>query len=63
LRVGEVLNVPAIVNAYRVYNVLAGDTMGTIAQKFNVDYAKLIQANPHIPNVNLVNVGDTVFIP
>lgn len=63
LRVGEVLNVPAIVNNYRLYNVVAGDTMGTIAQKFNVDYAKLVQANPHIPNANLVNVGDTVFIP
>jgi LysM repeat protein len=63
LKVGEVLNVPAIVNALRLYSVLAGDTMATIAQKFNVDYAKLVQANPHIPNPNFVNTGDAVFIP
>ena len=40
------------------YQVVAGDTMYKIANKFNVPLSALISANPQISNPNIINIGD-----
>ena len=45
------------------YTVQAGDTMGKIAEQFGLSLQDLIAANPAIPNVDSIQVGDVVNIP
>lgn len=45
-----------------VYNVKPGDTMGQIAEKFNVDLDTLLAANPGV-NPNSMRVGEALHIP
>ena len=45
------------------YTVQQGDTMFLIAQRFGVSLNALIQANPQIPNPNLIFPGQIVCVP
>ncbi len=45
------------------YTVVSGDTMWLIAQRFGVTLQALIDANPHIPNPNLIFPGDVLCVP
>ena len=45
------------------YIVQPGDTMFSIAQKFGVPLDDLIEANPQIPNPNLIFPGQVVCVP
>src|SRR5699024_9672572 len=45
------------------YTVVAGDTMFSIAQKFDVPLNELIAANPHITNPNQLYPGEIVCVP
>lgn len=45
------------------YTVQPGDTMFFIAQTFGVSLQALINANPHIPNPNLIFPGDVLCVP
>lgn len=44
------------------YIVVKGDTLGTIARKFNMSLNKLLGLNPDIKNPNLIHVGDKIRI-
>ncbi len=46
-----------------VYIVEKGDTLSIIAEKFGISLAQLVQANPHIRNINNISPGDEVNIP
>jgi len=46
-----------------VYIVQRGDSLFSIARKFGITLQRLIQANPQIPNPNIVEVGMRVCIP
>ena len=45
-----------------IYTVRAGDTLSEIADKYNVNYAKLATYN-NIPNPNVIRVGQKIKIP
>lgn len=45
------------------YTVVSGDTLFTIAQRFGVSLQALINANPQIPNPNLIFPGQVICIP
>ena len=45
------------------YTVQPGDTMFTIAQRFGVSLQALINANPQIPNPNLIFPCDVLCVP
>ena len=45
------------------YTVQPGDSMFLIAQRFGVSLNALIQANPQIPNPNLIFPGQIVCVP
>lgn len=45
------------------YTVQPGDTMFSIARRFNVPLDELIAANPQIPNPNLIFPGQIVCVP
>jgi len=47
----------------RIYIVQPGDTMFSIAQRFGVSVQALIQANPQIPDPNVITPGMRIFIP
>lgn len=49
--------------AVTTYTVQKGDTLAKIAQKQGVTLAALIDANPQIKNVNLINVNQKINIP
>ena len=44
------------------YKVQKGDTLGSIARKFNMSLNKLLGLNPDIKNPNLIHVGDKIRI-
>ncbi|MEW6447258.1 MAG: LysM peptidoglycan-binding domain-containing protein [Bacillota bacterium] len=48
---------------FRRYTVMSGDTMFLIARRFGVPLDRLIAANPHIANPDLIYPGDVVCIP
>lgn len=48
--------------ATRVYTVTAGDTLGEISRKFEVDLEELIAAND-LPNPDVLEVGQEIIIP
>ncbi|EPD89988.1 LysM peptidoglycan-binding domain-containing protein, partial [Paenibacillus sp. HGH0039] len=47
----------------KIHMVKKGDSLHKIAQKYNVDLDKVIEANPHIANPHQINVGEKVKIP
>lgn len=46
-----------------LYVVQPGDTLSAIARRFQVDLTALIQANPQIPDPDLIFPGQVVFVP
>ncbi|WP_353893068.1 LysM peptidoglycan-binding domain-containing protein [Proteinivorax hydrogeniformans] len=50
-------------NFERRYTVQSGDTMFLIARRFGVSLQALINANPHIPNPNVIFPGDVLCVP
>ncbi len=62
---GQIVCVPTITcpTGTFSYTVVQGDTMFSIAQKFNVPLNELIAANPQIPNPNQLFPGETVCVP
>ena len=62
---GQIVCVPTITcpTGTFSYTVVQGDTMFSIAQKFNVPLNELIAANPQIPNPSLIFPGQTVCVP
>ncbi|WP_350343443.1 LysM peptidoglycan-binding domain-containing protein [Proteinivorax tanatarense] len=47
----------------RRYTVTSSDTMFLIAKRFGVSLQALINANPHIPNPNVIFPGDVLCVP
>lgn len=45
------------------YTVKSNDTMFLIAQSFGISLNKLIQANPHIEDPNVIFPGDVLCVP
>ncbi|MGG3841937.1 LysM peptidoglycan-binding domain-containing protein [Anoxybacillus kestanbolensis] len=50
-------------SASKSYIVQPGDTLSTIARKFNVTLDDLLALNPTITNVNFIRVGQTINVP
>ena len=50
-------------SASKSYIVQPGDTLSTIARKFNVTLNDLLALNPTITNVNFIRVGQTINVP
>lgn len=48
---------------FQQYTVVPGDTMYTIAQRFNVSLGFLIAENPHIPDPDVIFPGDVLCVP
>jgi len=46
-----------------IYIVQRGDTMFNISRRFGVTLQRLIQANPQIPDPNVLNIGDRICVP
>jgi LysM repeat protein len=44
------------------YNVVRGDSLYTIAQKFNTTVENILKFN-NIPNTNMIYIGQTLTIP
>ena len=72
LFVGDVLCVPAeppkrvpdqCPTGWVRYTVREGDTMFRIARELRVNIDRLIDANPHIPDPNVLFVGDVLCVP
>ena len=47
---------------YLDYRIVAGDTLGGIAQKYGTTVAKLLELNPSIQNPDLIYAGDYIRI-
>jgi LysM repeat protein len=47
----------------KIHIVKKGDTLYELSKKYNVDLEKLIAANPHIADPNVIDVGMKVKIP
>jgi LysM repeat protein len=52
---------PAV--TYMAYVVQPGDTFAAIAARFGVSMSALMAANPNIPNINILYVGQIIYIP
>ncbi|GEM_PF-667653 len=67
IRPGQVICIPAGSDmpcpGGRLYRVVAGDTMYSIAQRFGVTLDALIRANPQITNPNEIFPGQEICIP
>jgi LysM repeat protein len=50
-------------NGSTTYIVQEGDTLRSIAVKFNRDFESLLEANPQIPETGQVQAGDIINIP
>lgn len=48
---------------YSTYKIKSGDTLSSIAAKYNTTVSKIMGANPSIKNKNLIYTGDTLKIP
>lgn len=67
IRVGQVLTIPTKTTspppaASVKYTVKAGDTLYSIAKKYNITVAKLASANK-ITNYNLIRIGQVLVVP
>lgn len=45
------------------YTIVAGDTLFKIAQRYMINVATLVAANPHITNPDLIYPGDVICVP
>lgn len=45
------------------YTIVAGDTLFKIAQRYMINVATLVAANPHITNPDLIYPGDIICVP
>ena len=45
------------------YTVRPGDTMFLIARRFRVSLDRLIRANPHIQDPDVISPGDVLCVP
>lgn len=45
------------------YSVVKGDNLTFIAQRYNISLKRLVNANPQIKNINLIEPGDKINIP
>ncbi len=70
LYIGDVLCVPGFrkpetcpTNFQGRYEVKDGDTMFSVAQKFNISVEELITANQHIPNPEFIFPFDILCVP
>lgn len=60
--VSEILNLPSAPVSGSKYTVKSGDTLYSIAKKYNITVKALAQAN-NITNYNLIRVGQVLTIP
>lgn len=51
------------INGRTLYTVQLGDTLYSIANKFNSNINRIIYANPALSNPNMLNVGQRIVIP
>lgn len=61
IKVGQVIYLSSGTNE-QYYSVQKGDTLSTIARKFNISLNKLLGLNPDIKNPNLIHVGDKIRV-
>lgn len=47
----------------KIYKVKSGDTLSSIAEKFDTDMEELLTLNPQIINPNLIQLDDDIFVP
>ncbi|NOQ35260.1 MAG: LysM peptidoglycan-binding domain-containing protein [Methylococcaceae bacterium] len=45
------------------YTIKSGDTLGAVAQRYNVTMTQILAVNPNISNANSIRVGQVVEIP
>lgn len=45
------------------HTVIKGDTMDKIAKSMNIPVSDLIAANPQLENPDMIQVGDTIYMP
>jgi len=64
---GQIIHIPlpgkAPIPRAALYIVQPGETLNSIALKFNVQYGSLLQANPQIGDPNLIFPGQIIAIP
>lgn len=46
-----------------IYTVKSGDTLYKIAQRYGLTLEEITQANPQIEDINLIEIGQTIYIP
>ncbi|MBR7042452.1 MAG: LysM peptidoglycan-binding domain-containing protein [Bacilli bacterium] len=61
LSIGEILKIPGNDNNQNVYQVVKGDTLYSIAKKFNTTIDKLKEVNKL--DSNMLSIGDKLIIP
>lgn len=54
---------PSPVTRTNSYTVQKGDTLFSIAVRFNTTVTALLRANPDIPNGNVILVGQVIYLP
>ena len=60
--VGQIIKIPTINNtSSEYYTVKSGDTLSSIAKKYNTTVTKLVNLN-NIKNKNLIYVGQTIKV-
>ncbi|GGC78545.1 hypothetical protein GCM10007216_06280 [Thalassobacillus devorans] len=63
IRIGQFIKIPAkTIGGGDVYTVKAGDTLYSIAKKYNVSVSDIVAAN-QLANANLIQVGQKLIIP
>lgn len=60
LSIGQAIVIPG---DFFNYKIQPGDSMYSISQKFGIQLSELLEANPQIYNPNMLQIGQTIFIP
>lgn len=61
---GEEVNIPLpVTDGKSVYMAQSGDTMWSVAKKFNLSLNALLSANPQIEDADLIQVGQKIYVP